>query len=193
MFIESHYRIIPLLISYEESGDLVFIEEDEQYCRFSLIDGLGHGRNAHEASSRALRFMKKNHFTDPARLIAQIHPLLTETTGVVMAACVLHKQTGRMLYSGVGNITTRTIGSNSIGFIPRHGIVGANLPSLKNLQVYIKPGDIIIMYSDGIKERFEFLETPELHHESAKKITDTLIDKYFRGNDDASLLTVKVL
>ncbi len=193
MTFDTAYRIIPNSIYLEESGDLVYLGEDENYLRFALIDGLGHGMKAHSASSRAVRALESNPPLDPAAALNDIHRKLKQTVGAVGAVCIIEKSSGTGRYAGIGNVITRSLSNKDLTFIPQDGHLGSSVPTIRETRFSLLPGDIILMYSDGVREHFDLLSMPGLEKECAKSITEKLISTYSKQGDDASMITIKAL
>ena len=192
MKIEHHHIIIPLMHNINESGDLAIVKEDKDYYYLGLIDGLGHGKNANIAAKIAIEYLDNNFSNSLDELIIQLNEKLHGTVGAVIALCCLNKNNKEMIYSGIGNITVRIIGRKSFKCISRDGIVGYSMPNPKNDNYNLYPGDLLLMYSDGVKEHFDLLDFPGLQNESVVKITETLIETYSKNNDDVSMITCKV-
>lgn len=192
MQLEYYYIINPLLETINESGDLIFIKETDNELYFGIIDALGHGAEAYEVAKLALEYLKQNCTTDPASDIMQVHLLLQQTRGAVIGLCTLNKKNCELKTCGVGNITTRVLGSDSKKIFYRDGIAGYSLPSMTNQIIQIYTGDIILLYSDGVKENFDLIEVPDITRKSSEDISKILMNNYSKKNDDASILTVKV-
>ncbi len=186
------YIIKPLLEHMGESGDLIYINDNSNIISFSVIDGLGHGKNAHTAAQKALDYLEQNCVTNIIDTISNIHNLLKSTRGAVIGLCVIDKSSGNLTTCGIGNITTRLIGNESQKIFYQDGIAGLIKPRLKSQEFKVHPGDIIIMYSDGVKENFDLLEVPNIRSMSAWEITNDLFKRYSKESDDASILTVKL-
>lgn len=190
---EYNYKIKPLLEAIDQSGDLIFIKEEDEFCYMGVIDALGHGTEANHAALLAVNFLEQNYTMDPAQDIVRLHSVLKNSRGAVIGLSCFNKNSGELTYSGVGNITTRIIGSEPTKLVYRDGIVGFSIPKICNKVTRIFPGDIILSYSDGVKENFDMLDLPDLRRESAENITTILLDRYSKNNDDASVLTIKVM
>ena len=54
-------------------------------------------------------------------------------------------------------------------------------------------GDVLVMYSDGIKEHFELSEYPGILTGNAKSIAVGLLNQFGKQNDDVSCIALKYL
>lgn len=184
-------KLVPLLKGENESGDLTIIKETEDKCFLGLIDGLGHGKLANEAASLAYNYLNENFNPNLDKLIQELHFELKSSRGAVLALCCIDKRSGEMLFSGIGNISVRILNTDNKSIISRDGIVGYNIPTpvLQKIQLY--RNDVLVIYSDGIKENIDLLDFQSLLSGSASEIGEQLYEKYAKHNDDASIITLK--
>ena len=64
-------------------------------------------------------------------------------------------------------------------------------PQMLNIKLH--PEDIIIMYSDGIKEHFDIVEYVGLFKEDAQDIAIGILKQFGKKNDDESCVVLKYL
>ncbi|MBW1850875.1 MAG: SpoIIE family protein phosphatase, partial [Deltaproteobacteria bacterium] len=159
----------PLTGLDNECGDTGIIKTYGNKCFLALIDVLGHGREAYDVSVLAEKYLLENYRRDLIDIMNGLHSHLKGTRGAVVALCRLNLINGGMNYVGVGNITTRIFGSEFLTLIPRDGIVGYTIAAPKEHQVTVCPGDILILYSDGVKEHFDLAHHNYLLNGTARK------------------------
>ena len=70
-----------------------------------VIDGLGHGAKAQEATMCALSELTKHQFMAPEALIVEIDKNIRTSVGAVMAIAVIDRNDNSVTYSGIGNIS----------------------------------------------------------------------------------------
>ncbi|MGL1892624.1 MAG: SpoIIE family protein phosphatase [Spirochaetaceae bacterium] len=191
--VESYYRIIPYEKSSMVSGDQVFLKETDSHLFFAVIDGLGHGEKAYDAAIIATDYLDKAQLTDLTGVLKSLHNVLLKSRGIVIDICILNKETGLLTYSGVGNITTRIISDKNSTLISKDGVLGCRLPTIKIWEHKIKEGDLIISYSDGVKESFDFSEIANLKFDPIKDVAENILNKYAKDSDDVSILGIKIL
>ncbi|GAH05596.1 unnamed protein product, partial [marine sediment metagenome] len=115
------------------------------------------------------------------------------TRGAVAALCRLDTETGELIYVGIGNITVRVIGPRTSRFVSRGGIVGYMMTTPREQTLKLFAGDVLVMYSDGIKEHFELSEYPRILTGNAKSIAVGLLNQFGKKNDDASCIALRYL
>ncbi len=185
--------VAPLLVEENKSGDAVFIKEFNSFTLFCLIDVLGHGKEAHSVAMMAIEVLESNYNKELERILELLHDRLLRTRGAVIALCRVDKKSDKIDYVGIGNITVRRLERNNGKFVPRDGIIGLTMPTPKVYSYDLHPNDTIVMYSDGIKEHFDILDVPEIKYQSAKEVAHSLLNKFKKNNDDASIITLRAL
>lgn len=174
-----------------ECGDISVIKEYDNQYFIALIDVLGHGLEARKVALLAKSFLEHNYEKDIIELMKGLHEHLKGTRGAVAAICRLNVLTGELTYVGIGNITVRILGINSMRFIPKDGVVGYIISTPKKYVTKIHGGDILIMYSDGIKEHFNEFDCDGLLSQDAAEIASGILKKFGKQNDDASCIALK--
>jgi hypothetical protein len=74
--------------------------------------------------------------------------------------------------------------------VPRGGVVGYQLPALREVSLPIIRGDVLILATDGISHDF-ILEAPS--QTPAQRFADHVLDRYGKDSDDALVLVVRYL
>lgn len=136
------------------SGDSYFVKEFDDNVFVSVIDGLGHGPDAHIASMAAKQCMEQCYDRPLDVIIKMCHEQLAKTRGAVIGIALFDYSLSKYYFLGVGNIKMQLIGKMQSAPFSNSGIVGYNL---KNLHIYessFYPDDIFSMNSDGITQDF---------------------------------------
>lgn len=135
-----------------ENGDAYFVSETEERITLAVIDGIGHGRDAHLASQTAVECLEKYCDRDPDYVVRKCHENLGTTRGAVLA--IARITDCEIRFSGVGNIAAMGISAGGIGeshFTSMSGVIGRNLKVVKTFSYPYCEGDTILMHSDGIR------------------------------------------
>ena len=176
-------------------GDGYFIEYEAEKQLFNLLilDGLGHGAGAHEASRAAIEVYKTLPKESPAEVLKEIHQQIKRTRGAVAMALKYHFKEEVLSYSGVGNISGRTIGFKTTKHLPSfNGIVGHVLPSrLHNHELSWKRGDLLLIHSDGLISRWDISRYIQIKKYDPAILAACLYRDYSRRNDDTTVLISK--
>ncbi|BCS86854.1 hypothetical protein PSDVSF_00960 [Pseudodesulfovibrio sediminis] len=102
-------------------------------------------------------------------------------------------KTGTLSFAGVGNITTRIFAAEYNRVLSKDGIIGymMNRPSEQIIKLCRR--DVVMLYSDGIKEHFEQHDCPGLLTGTAEEIAQRVMDTFAKGDDDSSCLIVRLI
>lgn len=186
-------RPIQTLQEHEVCGDKGFYTETDTHLFVGLCDGAGHGIKAAEVSNLAIDYMKSNHELALDTLLENLHQALNKTRGGAISVGKIDKHSLKLIYSGIGNISARIFNEDNKKLITRDGVIGYKTPKPKIVEKQLKEGDIIVLYSDGVKDRLSPEDFPELNDLTAEEISIIIIDYFSKTLDDASCITVKVL
>jgi len=175
-------------------GDGYYIKNLHDETQIFLGDGLGHGPNAHEAVSVGINAFKECNENSPVEILRYIHQRTKKTRGLVGSVVTLNREKKQWKIAGIGNITTRLYeGLVSKNYMPHNGIIGLNIPNtMKDYEVDVEKYQHIIMYSDGIKNRWDLSQYPSILKYDASIIASSIFKDHARRNDDMTLLVGKV-
>jgi serine phosphatase RsbU (regulator of sigma subunit) len=191
--VEYATAIRPLYGSISECGDAGKIIRNGNRYFIALIDVLGHGSKARKVAVQAEEYLDAHSGEDLLDIMNGLHHCLIYGRGAVVALCSFDAGTAVLRYTGIGNITVKIVGSESAKLVSRDGIVGYGTIRPQLSETRLKPGDTLLLYSDGIRTHFDLLECPGLFFQSAEKIANTILEKFGKMNDDASCIVMKYL
>lgn len=178
------------------SGDLHVVKFFDNCVLLAVIDGVGHGDEADKAAHVAKDILEKNANESTISLMRQCHDALHQTRGAVITLACVNFRDHAMNWLGVGNVEGRLFRADP-NIIPGHehillrgGLVGYQLPSLQAAVLPLMRGDLLVFATDGLHagfdQRINLTETP-------KKIADGIMNRHFKGTDDALALAVRYL
>src|SRR5690606_37871003 len=92
----------------------------------AVVDGLGHGAQAAEASSEAIRIVRSSPDASPADVVNEAHVALRATRGAAMAVAAINTARGTVGFAGVGNISAglHAMDGTSRNLASHNGTVG---------------------------------------------------------------------
>lgn len=183
--------IRPLDRYFSECGDTGKIYQTDVYCCLALVDVLGHGKEARGVAELAEAYLDEHYTEDPVSVLQGLHDHLSGTRGAVAAFCRVHLVSGMLEYSGIGNISTKIISKVSDSLVSRDGILGYRTVSPRKTEAIMKPEDILLMHSDGIRSNFPLFKYPELFSRSADEIANLILKEYGTKRDDASCIVMR--
>jgi phosphoserine phosphatase RsbX len=178
------------------NGDLSVITLLPDGALVSAIDGLGHGLEAARAARTVGDVIRDTRSHDLVSLVERCHTALKGTRGAVISLAFLSSSRSRMTWLGVGNVegrlmsgvpsATRTKGSLAVA----SGLPGHELPDVSTATLDLRPGDILLLATDGIAPAFaDSLDVSG----SPQAISDRILHDHSKANDDALVVAVRYL
>jgi len=173
------------------NGDnYVICHLSENISLAAVIDGLGHGKEAHVASQSAKERILLNPDLPLNTLMEQIHRSLRGTRGATVGITRLDTELNKVDFIGIGNIEGQILSSiKKQNFTSLGGIVGHNMRTPRIFEYNFERGSNISMYSDGITSRWqnngiEWQKQPQ-------QIAEHILNNHARINDDATILIIR--
>ena len=159
-----------------------------------MVDGLGHGKDAEIAAKAAVEYVGE-HRTEPLRdILVGCDSELRYTRGVAMGIALVDGQFGKIQFAGVGNTRARVVtGRNRKSFhmTSAYGIVGAGIRSVVAEVFDIVSGDLVIMYTDGLKEVFDISGYDAALFLDVQRLAERILLDWNRTTDDAAVLVFR--
>lgn len=177
-----------------ESGDHHLVCTAEYGILIAVMDGIGHGTEAANASRCASSILEAGTNEPIISLVQTCHEGLRRTRGVVLSLAFIEPQHGMMTWIGVGNVQGMLMragarkGTVQEMLLLRGGVVGGQLPPLQATVLPIAAGDTLVFVTDGV--RGDFIETLS-PLESPQRAADRILQAYQHGNDDALVLVAR--
>ena len=178
----------------ERSGDLAVFAPYDRGGLAVVIDGLGHGDDAHAASAIAGKVIRDHASDEPSVLLAHCHEALRRSRGVVLTAAWFDLEDLELYWAGVGNVEARLVRGAAV-YGDRHdsalvlgGVVGYNLPPVRPSRMDLHPGDAVAFATDGIDADYSNSLTPGL---SAQRLAERILERHTRNTDDALAAVVR--
>lgn len=158
----------------------------------AVIDGLGHGSKAEQATLSALGELRKNQFISPEALIAQVDKKIRHSIGAVMAIALIDKSDNNITYSGIGNVTAHIdCGNQPSGCVSMEGIVGYKISRLRQFKYPWTENTTLVISSDGIGRYAE--QISKLHDCRPVLAAAILYRDFARRTDDATIVVIRNL
>ncbi len=188
-----------------ESGDQYVVEPFEDGMLVAVVDGLGHGERAAFVAKSAAAVLREHAHEPVLSLVKRCHSELRGTRGAVMSLASFRQQSGdtgaTMTWVGIGNVAGALLRANGNGhghegkeqsresLFLRGGILGYQLPTVRDFDVPVAPGDTLVFATDGLRSSFS--EKLVTESGTPQHMADHLFDEYRRGTDDALVLVAR--
>ena len=175
------------------SGDVYVVQEyAESQALISIIDGLGGGIEAEHAARLAAQLLEQYPDLPLQELIRRSHTALHSTRGAVIGLLRLEQASSQATYVGIGNIGVQVYSRQPIKPISKNGILGFRMPSLLELRYVYDPGDIFVLYSDGVSSSFAQDNKIDIK-QSPQHMAEQILATYGKYTDDATVVAVKTV
>ncbi len=176
----------------DANGDAYFIARHAGRMLLAVIDGLGHGRGAAEASRVALDLLSQWRGEPLDEVFHTTHDALRATRGAVMGACIVDGEHRAFHYAGVGNVAVRVFDApEPIRPIPVNGTLGARLTSVRVWAYQWEEGATVLMTTDGLSATWDIASYPGLLKKSSQLAAGILLRDFGRDSDDATVLIAR--
>jgi phosphoserine phosphatase RsbX len=178
------------------SGDLAVVALLPEGALVAAIDGLGHGSEAARAARKAGKVVRERPSKDLVLLAERCHSALRDTRGAAISLAFVSPRRSTMTWLGVGNVegrvlsghpsATRLKGSLALD----SGVAGHELPSVRTATLEVRPGDILVLATDGIEAAFaDSLDTSG----SPQAISERILGDHWKPLDDALVVVMRYL
>jgi serine phosphatase RsbU (regulator of sigma subunit) len=98
---------------------------------------------------------------------------------------------GEMRYVGVGNIGSYILSQEPFHPISYNGIVGYRLPRVHEFVGVYHPGDILVLYTDGVELRFHGDSSLLRRVKDPQRLAEAIARQYGKDNDDVCVLVAR--
>lgn len=173
------------------SGDKWFVHSNDDGFACILVDGLGHGFEACEASKLAIKRFKENQNLPPRECLKVVHSSLRGSRGAVGAIAKVSFKTGNLDYCGLGNIAGIVFAANERKHLTSmNGTLGYEGRKFLEFSIPWTNSSILLMHSDGIGSQAT-TDLGTVSERSASLIAAWTYQNYGKKIDDATVLVVK--
>jgi negative regulator of sigma-B (phosphoserine phosphatase) len=198
--VEASIRPIESGVAYESavpdepSGDAWLVRPRAGGALIAVLDALGHGPPAAESAAIACTLLAAHPDLPLTSLLKRCHDALRETRGIAIGLAAYDARRSTLEWIAIGNIQGVLVRHGAEGrpkpvpLISRGGIVGRTMPLVAPETLAVRPGDALMMATDGIEPGFADTPPPTADPQSA---AERLLSRYRRGNDDALTLVVR--
>lgn len=173
------------------SGDTVAVRAMGGRLHLAVVDVLGHGPDAHAVATRVDEFLVERDLTDAGAALEALHHRILGSLGASAGLGTFDPETGVLQWAGVGNTVARRLGANPARLVSRDGILGQFLPSVEPSTLTLGASDVVVLYTDGLPSGFDQEAYPQLRYHGAQTICRTLLKRFGRATDDATVLTLR--
>lgn len=173
------------------SGDSTVVRPLQDGILLACIDASGHGKRAHALSVLLADHLRATTHHDLASLLHQLHQRAVGTIGAAIAVAYLDLARNTLSLAEIGNIRIRCIGATPWVGICRDGVLGERFSTPDVQHFSLQADDVVLLFSDGIREAISHEIRPRLHLGTARQISEAVLRVGGKTTDDASCIVVK--
>lgn len=174
-----------------DSGDGWRFETRETGWSAAVVDGLGHGAGAAEATAVVLG-THAEHPDAPARCLQLAHERARATRGAACTVVVHDAPSRALVHAGVGNVAAALVGlDDSRGLASQNGTLGAVCPTVREQRIDAPPRSLLILHTDGLTSRWRLSDYPGLRTRHPQVVAAVLFRDAQRPRDDATVLVIE--
>lgn len=166
------------------NGDAVYVREAApRRLLLAVVDGLGHGPLAAEASACAVSQLQNVAFdTTMLDIMQTLHRALRGTRGAAATVCTVNGD--KLEACAVGNVTLSSYGM-TMPIVLSAGVLGHQVGTFRICRTDVPVRARLALFSDGINTRVRLEETAKLTPAAA---CHAIFGQHRRAEDDATIL-----
>ncbi len=175
---------------FKSNGDAYFIKRYEDSAVVAVVDGIGHGDKANEASKIALQVIENQYRDELEQVVLTIHRRLHGSRGCVIGIVRMNKE-GKIEYLGVGNIRTQIYTTERYKrLVSFDGLLGSNIRTLRTDRLTLSTPCLLVLHSDGVSS-FNF-DDKRIVYRPVIEIAKEAFEEHKKSSDDATLLIARI-
>ena len=158
-----------------------------------VLDGLGHGREAWEASLAGIGAFNALSASSPSAIIDAIHAALRATRGAVGFVAKVDLAAGKVVYAGIGNIAAAIVpvdGKKAAGLVSYNGTLGHAVRKHREHHSRWGPDSLFMAHSDGVSQRWSLGSYPGGLVRRAPSLVSAILYRDFASGRDDSVVVV---
>jgi len=190
------YAVISVPVAGEtDCGDAWQVLHLNNGLAVVVIDGLGHGPLAAAAAAEAVEVFNRREFDNPIDYLEAAHGAMRATRGAAIGAAWADFSRHTLHHAGVGNISGSILDHGGVkrrSLVSFDGIVGSKIRKLQQFEYQWNRGDLLIMHSDGLSERWKLADYPGLAQADVSLIAAALYRDAKRARDDSTVLVARL-
>jgi anti-sigma regulatory factor (Ser/Thr protein kinase) len=175
-----------------ECGDAWSLERAGDAVRLLVVDGLGHGPQAHEAARAVCDSVGPARSAGPAAALEDAHLAARPTRGAAAALLEVQSGSAEVRFAGVGNVSGLAAGVGSQSLVSINGTLGQGVVKPREFSYKVSPGALLILSSDGLATRWSLDAYPGLAARHPGLVAAVLYRDFWRKRDDVTVLAARL-
>ncbi|WP_267425909.1 SpoIIE family protein phosphatase [Methylobacterium sp. GC_Met_2] len=174
------------------NGDAYCIRRRGDGWTALVVDGLGHGLQAAQASEAAVRVFREHEHESPGCIVTAIHAGLGHTRGAAVSVARYEPGRGTLVFSGIGNVAGAIVTDGVVKrLVSLSGTAGLVARRIQEFEYPFMSRSLLMMCSDGIGTNWTLDDYPGLAAAHPGLVAGVLYRDFARARDDATVLVVR--
>ena len=173
-------------------GDGWALSRRNQQAALLIVDGLGHGDAAAQASQQAITEFLRAPQREPGRALAELDGVLRGTRGAAAAVVTIDARRGVVSYCGGGNTGGAILHSDGVQRLVSHpGTLGLGLRRTQPFEYRWTPSSTLMLHTDGLSTRWDLAPYVGIAARHPSLLAGVLYRDFARNSDDATVLVLR--
>jgi anti-sigma regulatory factor (Ser/Thr protein kinase) len=177
------------------SGDDAVCLRSETGFLAAVCDGLGHGPEAREASSRAIDSIARNCHLDLREIMLKVNSEISGSRGCALSIARFENRTATLQCQSAGDVRSQLYYVRDAQFFAATPmIIGEgelNARRLRTEEATVAPGSVFAMFTDGLETRTSLKGQMDILRRPAVVIAQHLIASHSRRTDDSLVFVAR--
>jgi hypothetical protein len=174
-------------------GDGWMTSGDRGRIQIVLVDGLGHGPNAHDVAAAATRAVATSAIGSPVEALTTMHSSVRHTRGAAATVASFEPRASIVSIAGIGNVSAAIITPSVVRrAVSLGGILGHDVRTFREYRYPWVADALLVMHSDGLTTHWSLDHYPGLRQRSPALVAAVLYRDFQRGRDDVTVVVGKV-
>ena len=174
-----------------DSGDQVLALPVEEGYLLVIVDATGHGYKAHKVALMLCAAVREIASSNLPYIMNSLYQLATGTIGAAVGLAFFNINKRTVCYAGIGNTRFIIFRDKKWRAVSRDGVLGQRLPTFPEQSTSFNPGDMAIMFTDGLSESLINEKATLFYLQDANTIANNLVEVCGKHHDDASCMILK--
>ena len=85
----------------------------------------------------------------------------------------------------------RRVGRTDTRLVSQEGVLGQNMRTPREQHLDLEAGDLVLLYTDGVRDRFSADDYPSVFDHAPKDVVRTIVERFGKDYDDAACIAVR--
>jgi anti-sigma regulatory factor (Ser/Thr protein kinase) len=187
------FGVVSVAMSPEEPcGDSWAVRASGNRVDALIVDGLGHGLLAAEASRAAIDAWAPDRYPAIADALSIIHDGMRHTRGAAGAIAEIDRDARLMRFAGIGNVAASvTLNGKARQAVSNNGTLGHVARTFREFAYPWESGGLLVVHSDGLTTHWSLDGYPGLARRHPAVVAGVLYRDFSRGRDDVTVLVCR--